>query len=171
MPLKAQVAARHIKVLPAPAEDDEEIPAVPPASVKFADRDAWIPRYRQWAFNVFRDPQSDTPTDAQSKVLLTVHFRAVKEEYELLGEVVPRKVWDELPSECNISKPLLRLIHGLPGSGKSKLLHWLKEYFDAHSGDNCSFIPHRYILHNELAAKGWFGRLGCFLLKRWDHAF
>ena len=116
----AQVAARHVKVPPAPSEDDDEIQAASAKSVKFTNRDAWIPRYTQWAYDVFKDAKTDTPTEAQREVLLTVHFRAVKEEYEFLGEPVPQEVWHDLPTTCNISKPLLRLIHGLPGSGKSK---------------------------------------------------
>ena len=119
-----------MKVPPAPSADDDEIQAASAKSVKFTNRDAWIPRYTQWAYDVFKNAKTDTPTEAQREVLLTVHFRAVKEEYEFLGEAVPQEVWEDLPKTCNISKPLLRLIHGLPGSGKSKLLHWLKEYFE-----------------------------------------
>ena len=32
--------------------------------------------------------------------------------------------------DSNSSEPFLRLIHGLPGSGKSELLRWIRSYFE-----------------------------------------
>ena len=34
------------------------------------------------------------------------------------------------PTECKCTEPLLRLIHGLPGSGKTEILRWLQSYFE-----------------------------------------
>ena len=34
------------------------------------------------------------------------------------------------PTECKCTEPLLRLVHGLPGSGKTEVLRWLQSYFE-----------------------------------------
>ena len=34
------------------------------------------------------------------------------------------------PTECKCTEPLLRLVHGLPGSGKTEVLRWLQGYFE-----------------------------------------
>ena len=90
----------------------------------------WIPRYRRWAHDVYKDSRTDTPTRQQRHVLLTVHYRAVTEEYELAGEQVPEEIFRDAPPNCDVNKPLLRLVHGLPGSGKSMLIQWVKRYFE-----------------------------------------
>ena len=59
----------------------------------------------------------------------TIHYRTVKENYELLEEDYA-DIWQTKPADVHVDIPLLRLIHGLPGSGKSKLLLWIKEYFE-----------------------------------------
>ena len=61
-------------------------------------------------------------------VLQTIHYRTVKEEYDILGMTYDASFLDK-PDEIVVDEPLLRLIHGLPGSGKSRLLLWIKEYF------------------------------------------
>ena len=71
-----------------------------------------------------------TPTAQQEHVLYTVHFRALTEEYALAGEDIPDAIWRCKPPAVNVGMPLLRLIHGLPGSGKSELMKWLKQYFE-----------------------------------------
>ena len=48
----------------------------------------------------------------------------------LAEEDIPRIVWDSKPAGIDVERPLLRLVHGLPGSGKSKLIEWLKMYFE-----------------------------------------
>ena len=32
--------------------------------------------------------------------------------------------------DVEVGTPLFRMVHGLPGSGKSRLIKWLKEYFE-----------------------------------------
>ena len=90
----------------------------------------WSERYDRWAYEVFDNPKSVSPTQEQAEVLNVVHNRVTQEEYELAGELRPsgwsRGRWQE----TTLDKPLLRLVHGLPGSGKSKLIGWLKEYFE-----------------------------------------
>ena len=90
----------------------------------------WIARYQEWSHRTFLEADTPTPTLQQKEVLLTVHYRTVMEEYTLAGETVPGTIWSGKPTTINVTKPLLRLVHGLPGSGKSKLIEWLKEYFE-----------------------------------------
>ena len=63
-------------------------------------------------------------------MLRTIHFRVVKEEYEIAGEPIPEAVWSDKAPDIHVERPSFRLIHGLPGSGKSKLIEWLKQYFE-----------------------------------------
>ena len=90
----------------------------------------WMDRYDRWAYEVFDNPKSVSPTQEQAEVLKVVHNRVTQEEYELAGEQRQsgwsRGRWQE----STLDRPLLRLVHGLPGSGKSKLIGWLKEYFE-----------------------------------------
>ena len=39
-------------------------------------------------------------------------------------------MWNDKPPDIHVERLLFRLTHGLPGSGKSKLIAWLKQYFD-----------------------------------------
>ena len=54
----------------------------------------------------------------------------MKEAYELAQEARPASVWRDKPDDVNVDLPLLRLIHGLPVSGKSKLIQWLRQHFE-----------------------------------------
>ena len=44
---------------------------------------AWINRYDRWAYEVFDNPESVSPTQEQAEVLKVVHNRVTQEEYEL----------------------------------------------------------------------------------------
>ena len=90
----------------------------------------WIPRYHSWKNKVYEDRSTHIPTPKQKHVLQTIHFRTVKEEYQMLSEPIPEHVWQEKPDNIYVEAPLLRLVHGLPGSGKSELLLWIKNYFE-----------------------------------------
>ena len=75
--------------------------------------------------DVYGDPDTLTPTEEQAAVLPVVHERVVKAEYELAGEQPPSSV----AASMDVERPLLRLVRGLWGSGKSKPIALLKRYF------------------------------------------
>ena len=78
--------------------------------------------YQIWEYETYVNSQTKIPTDAQKEVLNAVHDRRVAEH--MLENGV------EGPSVEASQQPLLRLIHGLPGSGKTELLHWIRSYFE-----------------------------------------
>ena len=71
---------------------------------------------------MFHNVQSMTPNQMQRKILELVHERRVVEHVYENGE--------DIPSTTPCSEPLLRLVHGLPGSGKTQVLRWLQSYFE-----------------------------------------
>ena len=73
----------------------------------------WESRYAAWRAEVFANPNSITPNAQQSRVLDLVHERRLVEVAVENGQPIPEG------SSC--PDPLLRLIHGLPGSG---ILKW-----------------------------------------------
>ena len=77
----------------------------------------WSAAYDQWFIDVNNKAlqKGIVPNPKQWEILNVVHHRCVAE-----------KTGDEHLSEA----PLLRLVHGLPGSGKSKVLEWLRNYFE-----------------------------------------
>ena len=82
----------------------------------------WQQRYTKWRADVFEDPTSLTPNAEQRRLLDLVHERRLVEFLVENDEAVPEN------STCR--DPLLRLIHGLPGSGKTQILLWLRSYFE-----------------------------------------
>ena len=70
------------------------------------------------------DTTTPVPTQQQRRILEEVHQRC---KYEYFLE-------QELPLTSDLqglsSVPLYRLIHGLPGSGKSRVLLWIRNYFE-----------------------------------------
>ena len=65
------------------------------------------------------------PNAQQWQVLNLVHRRCLYEQEEETNHRV-----NQPASKKTHWEPLFRLIHGLPGSGKSKLLLWLRTYFE-----------------------------------------
>ena len=74
----------------------------------------WENAYDNWHRLIFRSDTSKaiTPNGKQEEVLAMVHARCVAEQ-----------------TTSDTSPPLLRLVHSLPGSGKSQLLKWIRSYF------------------------------------------
>ena len=64
------------------------------------------------------------PTGEQEEVLRAVVAR-VREEASEEQRAVP---WQEA------SEPLFQLLHGVPGSGKSEVLQWIREVFETALG-------------------------------------
>ena len=73
----------------------------------------WPQLYATWYEEVFHNPYSMTPNAKQKEVLDLVHERRVIEFAAESEEKIPQK------QQCDV--PLLRLIHGLPGSGKTEV--------------------------------------------------
>ena len=85
------------------------------ATVELTQRD-WPTAYEKWTQEITVDPKK-APYAMQWVILDVVHERCVDEH--IAGNC--------LASKMNANKePLLRLIHGLPGSGKTEVMRWLK---------------------------------------------
>ena len=76
------------------------------------------------------DPGTLTPAKEQAEVLRVVHDQDVKEEDELAGGCPPGIDGLATSASRGVATPLLRLVRGLPGSGKSKLIALLKRCFE-----------------------------------------
>ena len=76
----------------------------------------WREAYAEWRAKTYdADLNSGiVPNTKQMRILETIHERCVLEECQEDGQA---------------GEPLLRLVHGLPGSGKSQILLWLRSYF------------------------------------------
>ena len=92
----------------------------------------WKLSYEEWKQKICAAQKQ--PYDAQWQVLNTVHQRCVLEHQKQLKHDV------EIPEDL----PLLRLVHGLPGSGKTQLMKWLRSYFETvwqwALGDEFAFV-------------------------------
>ena len=82
----------------------------------------WMPLFQAWAKEVFENQESMTPNVKQKEILDLVHKRRLVEFAEENGDT------ENISSQC--PEPLLRLIHGLPGSGKTEVLRWIQSYFE-----------------------------------------
>ena len=79
----------------------------------------WNAAYVAWHAKTHDPKERVIPNDLQNRVLQAIHQRCVLEAEDL------HKISVDVSSV-----PLLRLIHGLPGSGKSELLRWIRSYFE-----------------------------------------
>ncbi len=87
-----------------------------PASVSLYDID-FEERYANWRGMLANDKEH--PTAEQWRILYKVHHRCLLEHALEAG----------LPMQTE-EEPLLELIHGLPGSGKSKVIGWIRSYLE-----------------------------------------
>ncbi len=123
------ISRLHREVPPHPSAQEEIPDLTMAASMDVSFVNEWEARYDTWYEKVYISADTHTPTPKQQHVLQTLHDRMVKEHYEILQEDYA-EVWRSKPDDVQVEEPLLRLIHGLPGSGKSQLLLWHKEYFE-----------------------------------------
>jgi hypothetical protein len=76
-------------------------------------------RYADWITNL--EKAEKTPYDAQWKVIETIH-------HQCCAESAYENSYADAAEACPSN--LFRLIHGLPGSGKTQLMLWLRDYFE-----------------------------------------
>ena len=76
--------------------------------------------YLQWHTSVFQGKNTNTPTEEQEQILMAIHLRC-KYEHFIEQSLAFTKNLDGMSPE-----PLYRLVHGLPGAGKSQVLLWMK---------------------------------------------
>ena len=99
----------HIsKILEAPG-------TLPTTSAISVSTHSWHAAYEPWKAEICHTDRCIRPNKQQNDTLQSIHHRCV-------AEVVD--------ADNNSSEPFLRLIHGLPGSGKSELLRWSRSYFE-----------------------------------------
>ena len=118
---------RHgrLKISHAVQREDNQL-SMPSAKLQVVRRDWRVIEavYDTWYHEVYVDTSSKVPTAQQKMILTTVHLRR-KYEY-FIEQNLP--LTDDI---INMSTtPLYRLIHGLPGAGKSQVLLWLRDYFE-----------------------------------------
>ena len=82
----------------------------------------WTELYVLWHAEVYQNKESRTPNAQQAEILKLIHQRRLVEYAEENGE--------DCSKALNCRQPLLRLIHGLPGSGKTEVLRWIQSYFE-----------------------------------------
>ena len=80
--------------------------------------------YATWSKNLYADP-SKQPYEAQTLILQVIHNRCVLEH-----QIESADISEQASKQAAAEPPLFRLIHGLPGSGKSQVLKWLRSYFN-----------------------------------------
>ena len=85
-------------------------------------RQHWQDAYESWRNMI--TAATVRPNEKQWQFLNLVHQRCV---YEYTEEVTHR-----INATCRSQhqEPLFRMVHGLPGAGKSELLKWVKSYFE-----------------------------------------
>ena len=77
-------------------------------------------RYKAWHTSVYLDKTTKTPTEEQTQILTLIHHRC---KYEYLVEQNLALTTDLVGMS---QAPLYRLIHELPGAGKSQVLLWIR---------------------------------------------
>ena len=82
----------------------------------------WKDRHEAWCAEVFQNATTKTPNAKQKQILDLIHFRRIVEH--------ARENDMEIPADSPCAEPLLRLVHGLPGAGKTQVLRWVKSYFE-----------------------------------------
>ena len=85
-------------------------------------RHAWIDAYARWKESV--SSSAKRPNTKQWQVLELIHHRCIYEYQEEVTQTVNATLQE------NHQEPLFRMVHGLPGAGKSEILKWLQTYFE-----------------------------------------
>ena len=84
----------------------------------------WQEAYVAWRKNLL-NPQPENSIDGKTKPIVPNAL-----QQQVLDAVHRRCVYEATGNMEYASNPFLRLVHGLPGSGKSKLLSWLRSYYE-----------------------------------------
>ena len=103
------------------AKHDDPVAAETKSSVETYQYEVLVP-YEKWKKTLMAADK--TPNKQQWQVLNLVHQRCLYEQREEVSHSI-----NKAPAEGH-QEPLFRLIHGLPGSGKSQLLKWIQTYFE-----------------------------------------
>jgi hypothetical protein len=85
-------------------------------------RQAWKDAYETWEQTVFSIAKR--PNAKQWQVLKLIHERCIYEYQEEVTQTINATL------EENHQEPLFRMVHGLPGAGKSEILKWVQTYFE-----------------------------------------
>ena len=96
---------------------------LPAAASIHVFRSDWKDGYKAWYEEVTADAARQ-PYDKQWQVLNEVHKRC------LVEEAIERSGADIRQRQSAAPDPLFKLVHGLPGSGKSQIIKWLRRYFE-----------------------------------------
>ena len=64
--------------------------------------------------------KAKVPTPDQWRVIEFIHDRCMAEQRE----------WNSESQKKSIEEPLRLMIHGLPGAGKSQVIHWVRSFFE-----------------------------------------
>ena len=86
-------------------------------------RSEWKTAHASWLKQLRSDPEKQ-PYYQQWQVLNKVHERC------LIEQGIESAGVDAIRRQEEAEEPLFRLIHGLPGSGKSQIIQWLRSYFE-----------------------------------------
>ena len=88
-----KILDRQVTVPPPSTDANDHLPAEVSSTVSSKFDNEWVLRYQKWHHHVFKDKTTHTPTEQQKHVLLTIHYRLLKEEYEIHGEPCPQHIW------------------------------------------------------------------------------
>ena len=91
----------------------------------------WEDAYALWVHNLYDKviQKGIVPNPKQQEILQVVHRRCVL-EWECKSRAHSNVGGEASTDQSCLEDPLLRLVHGLPGSGKSKVLEWMRSYFE-----------------------------------------
>ena len=85
--------------------------------------------YSQWFADLNNKALQNNivPNPKQLEILRVVHHRCVV-EWETKMRSYSSEAGNSTSEPVSVEAPLLRLVHGLPGSGKSQVLDWMRSY-------------------------------------------
>ena len=100
---KGAIWPLHQDVPAPPATSSQPMQTDGPPTTASSYLSQWQDRYQRWMQEVYEDKTTPTPTPQQTHVLLSIHYRAVKEEYALAGEAIPYDTWSSKPSDIDVA--------------------------------------------------------------------